>query len=94
MLDGVDLREIPLAALRDAVSVLLQEPFLLPVTVAENISYGRPTARPDEIEAAARAAGAHDLSLSFLTATKPSLGSGAIHCPAANGSGLLSPEHC
>jgi ATP-binding cassette, subfamily B, bacterial len=58
-LDGVDLREIPLAALRDSISVLLQEPFLLPVTVAENISYGRPTASADEIEAAARAAGAH-----------------------------------
>jgi ATP-binding cassette, subfamily B, bacterial len=60
LLDGVDLRQIPLAALRNAVSVLLQEPFLLPVTVAENISYGRPTASPDEIEAAAQAAGAHD----------------------------------
>jgi ATP-binding cassette subfamily B protein len=60
LLDGVDLREIPLAALRNAVSVLLQDPFLLPVTVAENISYGKPTATPAEIEAAARAAGAHD----------------------------------
>jgi ATP-binding cassette subfamily B protein/subfamily B ATP-binding cassette protein MsbA len=60
LLDGVDLREIPLAALRSSVSVLLQEPFLLPVSVAENISYGRPTAELVEIEAAARAAGAHD----------------------------------
>jgi len=60
LLDGVDLKQIPLAALRDAIAVLLQDPFLLPVSVAENISYGRPTARFEEIEAAAKAAGAHE----------------------------------
>ena len=60
LLDGVDLKQIPLSALRDSVSILLQDAFLLPVSVAENISYGRPSARIDEIEAAARAAGAHE----------------------------------
>jgi ATP-binding cassette, subfamily B, bacterial len=60
LLDGVDLREIPLAALRGAISVLLQEPFLLPVTIAENIAYGRPDASQEEVEAASRKAGAHD----------------------------------
>ena len=39
---------------------MLQEPFLLPLTVAENIAYGRPEARGEEIEAAARAARAHE----------------------------------
>jgi ATP-binding cassette subfamily B protein/subfamily B ATP-binding cassette protein MsbA len=60
LLDGIDLKQIPLSALRDSVSILLQDAFLLPVSVAENISYGRPSARIDEIEAAARAAGAHE----------------------------------
>jgi ATP-binding cassette subfamily B protein/subfamily B ATP-binding cassette protein MsbA len=60
LLDGVDLKQIPLSALRDSISVLLQEPFLLPVSVAENIAYGRPTASLDEIQAAALAAGAHE----------------------------------
>jgi ATP-binding cassette subfamily B protein len=59
LLDDVDLRDIPLGALRGAVSVLLQEPFLLPVTIAQNIAYGRPDASRDEVEVAARKAGAH-----------------------------------
>jgi ATP-binding cassette subfamily B protein/subfamily B ATP-binding cassette protein MsbA len=57
-LDGVDLREIPLATLRLQIAILLQEPFLLPVTVAENIAYGRPQASPKEAIAAAVAANA------------------------------------
>jgi ATP-binding cassette subfamily B protein/subfamily B ATP-binding cassette protein MsbA len=59
-LDGVDLRALPVRWLRQQVSVVLQEPFLFPLTVAENIAYGRPEASLEEIEAAARAANAHD----------------------------------
>jgi ATP-binding cassette subfamily B protein len=58
--DGVDVRELQLKSLRSQVAVVLQEPFLLPMTVAENIAYGRPDAPFDDIEAAARAANAHD----------------------------------
>jgi ATP-binding cassette subfamily B protein/subfamily B ATP-binding cassette protein MsbA len=57
-LDGVDLREMPLTTLRAQLAILLQEPFLLPVSVAENIAYGRPTVSRPEIEAAAVAANA------------------------------------
>jgi ATP-binding cassette subfamily B protein/subfamily B ATP-binding cassette protein MsbA len=60
LLDGVDLRELRLRDLRAQVALMLQEPFLLPLTVAENIAYGRPEARREEIEAAARAARAHE----------------------------------
>jgi ATP-binding cassette subfamily B protein/subfamily B ATP-binding cassette protein MsbA len=56
MLDGIDLRELRVADLRRQVSVVLQEPFLLPSTVAENIAYGRPGADREEIVAAAGAA--------------------------------------
>ncbi|HUP23137.1 MAG TPA: ABC transporter ATP-binding protein, partial [Thermoanaerobaculia bacterium] len=54
--DGHDLRDLRLASLRSKISLVLQEPFLLPVTVAENIAYGRPEATRDEIVAAATAA--------------------------------------
>lgn len=60
LLDGVDLRGIQLASLRAQVAVVLQEPFLLPLTVAENIGYGCPSTSRDEIIAAAVAANAHE----------------------------------
>jgi ATP-binding cassette subfamily B protein/subfamily B ATP-binding cassette protein MsbA len=60
LLDGMDLREIRLAALRAQVSVVLQESFLLPLTVGENIAYGCEGASRDEIVAAAVAANAHE----------------------------------
>lgn len=58
--DDVDLRNVRLASLRDNVSFVMQEPFLLRLTVAENIAYGRPSASREEIIAAARAACAGD----------------------------------
>jgi ABC-type multidrug transport system fused ATPase/permease subunit len=59
-LDGHDLRDLELASLRHAVAVLLQETLVLHGSVRENIAYARPDATDSEIEAAARAAGAHD----------------------------------
>jgi ATP-binding cassette subfamily B protein/subfamily B ATP-binding cassette protein MsbA len=57
-LDGHDLRDLRLASLRGQVALVLQEPFLLPLSVADNIAYGRPTASRAEVEAAAVAANA------------------------------------
>ena len=48
-----------LKSLRSQISLVLQESFLFPITIAENIAYGRPDASREEIEAAARAANAH-----------------------------------
>jgi ATP-binding cassette subfamily B protein/subfamily B ATP-binding cassette protein MsbA len=59
-LDGLDVRELRLASLRAQVALVLQEPFLLPLTVAENIGYGRPGASRAEIVAAAEAANADE----------------------------------
>ena len=59
LVNGVDVRRATLASLRAEIGLVLQEPFLLPLTVAENIAYGRPGASREEIEAAARAANAH-----------------------------------
>jgi ATP-binding cassette subfamily B protein/subfamily B ATP-binding cassette protein MsbA len=60
LLDGHDLREVKLAGLRRQVAVVLQEPFLFPLSVADNLAYGRPNASRAEVEQAARAANAHD----------------------------------
>ena len=59
-LDGIDLRELRLRDLRRQVALVMQEPILLPASIAENIAYGKPDASADEIEAAARAANAHE----------------------------------
>ena len=59
LIDEHDLRDVQLKSLRNQIAVVMQEPFLFPLTVAENIAYGRPEASPQEIERAARAANAH-----------------------------------
>ena len=60
LVDGTDVRDVPLRSLREQVGIVLQEPFLFPLSVAENIAYARPQASRAEIETAARAANAHD----------------------------------
>ncbi len=59
-LGGVPLGEFPRARLREHIALVLQESLLLPTTIAENIGYGRNGASREEIEAAARAASAHE----------------------------------
>ena len=59
-IDGHDVRDVTLTSLRENVGVVLDEPFLFSVSVFENIAYGVPDATRDAVEAAARAAAAHD----------------------------------
>jgi ATP-binding cassette subfamily B protein/subfamily B ATP-binding cassette protein MsbA len=68
--DGRDIRDIKLRCLRRQVAIVLQDPFIFPLTVAENIAYGRGgrlrggnrplDATEEEIQAAAKAANAHE----------------------------------
>jgi len=60
LFDEVDVREVQLQSLRSQIALVLQEPFLLPLTVAQNIAYGRPSAGQEEIVAAARDANAEE----------------------------------
>jgi ATP-binding cassette subfamily B protein len=60
LLDGVDLRDYKLADLRNQFGIVLQEPVLFSTSLGENIAYARPEASEAEIEAAAKAANAHD----------------------------------
>ena len=58
-LDGVDLSEYKLHDLRESISLVLQEPFLFPMTIAENVAFGNPEASMKEIVDACIAAEAH-----------------------------------
>ena len=58
-IDGVDLRDLPSSELRKAIVMVTQENFLFSGTVADNISFGKPTATREEIERAAQIVGAH-----------------------------------
>ncbi|MBB6634412.1 ABC transporter ATP-binding protein [Cohnella thailandensis] len=65
LVNGVDVKSIPLEELRSQVGIVLQQAVLFGGTIRDNIRYGKPDASQDEIEAAARAAEAHDFIQSF-----------------------------
>jgi subfamily B ATP-binding cassette protein MsbA len=60
LIDGCDVREVTLESLRRQIALVTQEPFLFDDTIRANIAYARPDASQAEIEAAAKAAAAHD----------------------------------
>jgi ATP-binding cassette subfamily B protein/subfamily B ATP-binding cassette protein MsbA len=60
IIDGVDLREFQLKSLRRQIAMVLQPPVLFPVSIRENIAYGRPDASLEEIIAAAKVAQVHE----------------------------------
>jgi ATP-binding cassette subfamily B protein len=64
-IDGIDVRAITQRSLRDQIGVVFQDPHLFNDTVRANIAYGRPDATETEIEAAARAAQAHDFIIAL-----------------------------
>jgi ATP-binding cassette subfamily B protein len=64
-IDGYDLRDITLDSLRSQIGIVLQETTLFSGTIRENIAFGKPDASLEEIQAAARAAAAHDFILAF-----------------------------
>lgn len=65
LIDGIDVRDWNLAALRRQISVIEQDIFLFSRSVADNIAFGAPGATREEIEEAARSAQAHDFILDF-----------------------------
>jgi subfamily B ATP-binding cassette protein MsbA len=60
LLDGIDIRSLRLADLRGAIGIVPQEPALFSGSIRENIAYARPGASAEDVEAAARAAHAHE----------------------------------
>lgn len=65
LIDGHDVRDLKIAALRQQIGMVLQESLLFSATIAENIAFGRPDVPQEAIEAAARAANAHDFITEF-----------------------------
>ena len=59
-IDGVDVRDVTLASLRDHVALVTQEPFLFDETIRANIAYARPGATQEQVIEAAKAAAAHE----------------------------------
>ena len=64
-IDGVDIRDVTLQSLRRQIGIVLEETTLFGGTIRENIAYGRPDATDAEVEAAARAAAAHQFISGF-----------------------------
>jgi len=65
LVDGVDVRDWNLENLRRTISIIEQDIFLFSRSIAENIAFGKPGATRAEIEAAAKAAQAHEFILTF-----------------------------
>src|SRR5437763_11219457 len=74
LLDGVDLRDYKLDDLRRQFAVVLQEPLLFSTSIAENIAYARASASQAEIEAAAKAANAHNFIIGLPQAYQTVVG--------------------
>lgn len=64
-IDGYDLRDVTQQSLRKQMGIVLQDPFLFNGSVAENIRFGRLNATNEEVEAAAKAVGAHEFIMNL-----------------------------
>lgn len=64
-IDGYELRDVTLESLRSQIGIVLQETTLFSGSIRDNIAFGKPDASQEEIEAAAKAAQAHDFIMSF-----------------------------
>jgi subfamily B ATP-binding cassette protein MsbA len=73
-IDGCDIREVTLASLRAQIGIVTQEIVLFDDTIAGNIAYGTPGATTERIEAAARAANAHDFIASLPEGYQTTIG--------------------
>ncbi len=60
LIDGQDLRDVTLSSLRERISIVLQETQLFPMSIHDNIAYGRKQATREEVVNAAKLAGAHE----------------------------------
>jgi len=60
LINGIDIRQIPLTSLRSHMSTVLQDSFLFPISIKENIRFGKSDASDQEVIQAAKSIGAHD----------------------------------
>jgi subfamily B ATP-binding cassette protein MsbA len=74
LIDGLDIRQASIASLRAQIGIVTQDTVLFDDTIADNIAYGVPGASPEQIEAAARAAHAHDFIASLPEGYRTAIG--------------------
>jgi ATP-binding cassette subfamily B multidrug efflux pump len=65
LIDGYDIRDVTIDSLRSQIGIVLQETNLFSGTIRDNIAFGRPDATIEQIQAAAKAASAHDFITNF-----------------------------
>jgi subfamily B ATP-binding cassette protein MsbA len=90
-LDGHDVRALRLADLRSAIGIVPQEPALFSGSVRENIAYARPGASAAEVEAAARAAHAHEFIERLSQGYDTLVGERGVKLSGGQRSGWRSP---
>ncbi len=78
-LDGIDVRDLPLDMLRAQCGIALQEPVLWSGTIRDNIRYGRPDAKDEDVIKAAKAAQAHDFVSAFPSGYDTLLGQRGVN---------------
>ena len=74
LVDGHDIRDVTLDSIRSQIGIVLQETNLFSGSIRDNIAFGRPEASDEEVEAAARAAAAHDFIMEFPDGYHTSVG--------------------
>lgn len=75
-INKTDIKKFTLQSLRNNIAEVSQDVFLFNGTIEDNIKYGAPNATPDQVEAAARAANAHDFIMAFPHKYKSIVGEG------------------
>ena len=94
LIDGIDVRDVTLSSLSDAVGMVTQEPYLFHGTIADNLRYAKQGATDAEVVAAAQAANIHDRIMSFADVTRPSPVPVVSGCRAARSNASASPGCC
>jgi ABC-type multidrug transport system fused ATPase/permease subunit len=82
LVDGRDVREVSYQSLRSQLGVVPQEAFLFSGTIRSNIAFGRPEASDEEIEAAAKAVGAHEIIIGLSEGYATEIGERGVQLSA------------
>ena len=93
-IDGIDIRDMPLQALRRNIGVVFQEPMLFARSIEENLRIGKPDATPAEVARALELAQAADFVAASRRASPRRSASAAARCRAASASAWRSPARC
>jgi ATP-binding cassette subfamily B protein len=76
ILGGHDIREFSLKSLRQQIAMVLQPPLIFPISLRDNLAYGRPDATPEEVEEAARLASIHPMIMGLPQGYETVIGEG------------------